>query len=310
MINKYSMLTPLSHKILYICKHEYKFFLSKANVVGVGLSYKITNGFNTLNECIRVFVTKKISKNKLSEKDLIPSFYKSIQTDIVENGSITGLSLTTRVRPIPGGYSISPTQGLFGGTLGCLVFDGSHYYVLSNNHVLASCNVNPLGVPVVQPSRTFGGTAPGDTVAYLSKYIPIQAQTHTHSPENYVDCAMARITDPHIFYTKLALLGAIHDVSSTHLGQFVQKVGCATEVTHGQITTLGATCLTYFNNVPYLFLDQILTTHMASSGDSGSVLLDNNMNVLGLIMSGNSSSTSCTPISYVICQLNVAIVTG
>lgn len=51
----------LDEKIKYITQNEYNYFLNKSNVVGVGLGYKIKNGFNTFQKCLSVFVSNKIS---------------------------------------------------------------------------------------------------------------------------------------------------------------------------------------------------------------------------------------------------------
>src|SRR3712207_3271184 len=83
----------LEEKIIYIAKCEYSFFLNKNNVLGLGLGQKITNGFNTFKPCITVFVRRKLSLNKISMKDLVPSIYKGVPTDIIESGDITASSL-------------------------------------------------------------------------------------------------------------------------------------------------------------------------------------------------------------------------
>ncbi|KEI02321.1 hypothetical protein [Clostridium botulinum] len=310
---QYKSDTPktLADKILYICRYEYKYFLAKTNVIGVGLSYKIKNGTNTNKKCIRVFTTKKLSKDELSPQDLIPSLYKGIETDIVEDGFNINFSLKNKIRPITAGYSISPTQGLLDGTLGCLVKDAHAYYVLSNNHVLASCNDNPIGTPIVQPSLSFGGKYPADTVANLSKFVPLKIVTKTQTPENIVDCAIAKITSNSLFSRKVTFLGKIKGINHPVLDLSVQKVGSTSELTYGKITTLGASRLLKFtNNKYYLFKNQIITTKMGESGDSGSILFDTHMNAIGLLVSGGDSSTTYNPISTVLSSLNVSIVTS
>ncbi|OOB76413.1 hypothetical protein AXF41_02925 [Clostridium haemolyticum] len=308
---KFNTSKTIDNKILYICRHEYKFFLDKANVIGVGLSYKIKNGNNTHKKCIRVFTTKKLPENKLLFQDLIPSLYKGIPTDVVEDGFNINFSLTNKVRPITAGYSISPIQGICAGTFGCLVKDNNSYYLLSNNHVLASCNDNPIGTPIVQPSLSFGGKYPQDTVATLSRFIPLKIVTKTATPENLVDCAIAKISNKSLFSTKVTLLGGIKGIASAFLDQSVQKVGTTSELTYGKITTLGVTRLLKFsNNKYYLFNNQIITTKMAEPGDSGSILFDTNMNAIGMLVSGSDSSTTYNPISTILSSLNVSIVTS
>ncbi|AYF53457.1 hypothetical protein FDJ70_08100 [Clostridium botulinum] len=311
--NSYKLNTSktLDNKILYICRYEYKYFLAKSNVIGVGLSYKIKNGNNTHKKCIRVFTRKKLPKNKLSSEDLVPYLYKGIPTDVVEDGFNVNFSLTNKIRPITAGYGISSIQKILVGTFGCLVKDNNLYYILSNNHILAGCNDNPIGTPIVQPSISFGGKYPEDTVANLSRFIPLKIATKTETPENLVDCAIAKIASKSLFSKKVTFLGTINGVTSPVLDLSVQKVGTTSELTYGKITTIGVTRLLKFSNDKhYLFKNQIITTKMGAPGDSGSILFDTNMNAIGMLVSGSDSSTTYNPISTILSSLNVSIVTS
>ncbi|AEB75584.1 hypothetical protein [Clostridium botulinum] len=300
----------LTEKILYISNMEYKFFLNKANVIGVGLGYKIKNGFCYYKECIKIFVTKKIAENKLSDNDLVPKCFKGIETDVNEIGFQSMYSLRDRKRPVTGGYNISPTIGAESGTLGCIVTDGKYYYVLSNNHILASNGKTPINCPIIQPSRKYKGKDPNDIIANLSKYIIIKKSTPTEVEENFVDCAIAKITRRSYISTKITFLGRIKGTKAPRLYEKVQKVGCTTELTQGQISSIGTTIITDIMEEQTLFKNQIITNKMASGGDSGSILLDKNMNAIGLLMSGGSSSNTYNPISAVLDSLNVKIVVG
>src|SRR3712207_7730968 len=68
----------IDKRIAYICNCQYKYFLNKANVIGVGLGYKIRHGFHNCEKCITVFVRKKFSLNELSSQDIIPKDYMNI----------------------------------------------------------------------------------------------------------------------------------------------------------------------------------------------------------------------------------------
>ncbi|KEI15036.1 hypothetical protein [Clostridium haemolyticum] len=298
----------LEKRILYIARCNYNYFFKKANVTGVGLGYKVKNGFHTTQKCIKVFVDIKVSKNNISLHDLIPSYYDGIETDVEQIGISTMCSLKDKVRPVDGGYNISPLIGSPSGTLGCLVTDGKFIYLLSNCHVLATNGDTPLDCPILQPGRKYGGKDPEDKIATLSKYIEPKYITPTSSPENFVDCAIAKVTDLSKVSNKIKFLGNIKGIAPAILGENVQKVGCTTELTKGKIIALGVTITIQRPKGNCIFKNQILTNKMGEKGDSGSILLDSNLNALGLLMSASLSSTGFNPITSVLDSLKVQIV--
>src|SRR3712207_9100147 len=77
----------IEENIAHICDCDYKYFLNKKNVVGIGLGYKVKNGFYTNQLCVQVFVSRKYSENEININDKIPSMYKGIPTDVKETRS-------------------------------------------------------------------------------------------------------------------------------------------------------------------------------------------------------------------------------
>lgn len=255
---------------------------------------------------------KKIGLNYLPSDKLIPIKYKGIETDVVESGEFESLGFTDRIRPVPGGYSIGSSEVPLGGTMSCMVHHNGEYYILGCNHFLAFFNTLPLGTSIIQPSLNDHGVAPRDTVAALYKFIPLQLVTSTHSSENYVDCAIAKISNMSLVSNKIALLGAIHKIILPSLDQSVRKVGKTTGITYGYVTAFHATTrLNISTTKELIFKDQIITTAMADKGDSGSLLMDLNNNAVGMIVGGSiKSKTTVTPITTVLNSLNVELVTG
>ncbi|KEI14406.1 hypothetical protein [Clostridium haemolyticum] len=300
----------LEEKIFYIAKCEYNYFLNKSNVVGVGLGYKIKNGFNTFKKCLSVFVTNKLPLCNISSNDLVPSYYCGIPTDIVNTGSFHLQKLNNRIRPVPGGYDIGPAFIWDSGTLGCIVTDGKYYYILTCNHTITSKEILRLNHPILQPSSIYGGRSQGDTIAVLSKFIPIKYFTSAHECINYVDCAIAKITTRSQISTKITFLGRIKGMAKPSLGMSVQKVGGNTELTKGTITSIGATIEFQEEQGKCIFLNQIMTNKMSDFGDSGAILLDENINAIGMLMSGNSTNSTFNPIEPVLNSLDVKLVTG
>ncbi|NFD86721.1 hypothetical protein FCV13_01600 [Clostridium botulinum] len=306
---KYKMKKTIS----YICNCEYKYFLNKSNVVGIGCGYKIKNGFYTNQLCIQVFVSKKLPLNELNINDLIPSTYKGIPTDIKETGGFTACSLTQKIRPTPGGYIISNKYNTdYSGTLGCLVKDNKHLFLLSNNHVLAMMNKLSLGTKIIQPSGDFGGDSKTDTIATLSKYIELKFIEGRGIHFNYTDCAIAKIIDKSLVSPEIALVGILKGISNPKLNQPVKKVGAISELTTGVITSISSTLTVDYDtiNKSAIFKEQVVTTKMDEYGDSGSILLDENNHAIGLLMSGSKNNTTFNPIDTVLKELNVNLVTS
>ncbi|AYF54313.1 hypothetical protein Z957_06540 [Clostridium sp. K25] len=295
----------LEEKIKFICECEYKYFFNKANVVAVGLGYKISNGLNTFRKCIKVLVSNKLPKNNLNSSNIIPVCYRGIETDVVESGHISFIKLTERIRPVLGGYSIGPAAKIDGGSMGCVVTDNHDYYILSCNHVLAEDNKIPIGTPVLQPSIFDGGKSPRDIVGSLSEFVPIIT-----GGENYVDCAMARILNKNNISPSIALVGNPKGVVKAELDEDVKKVGKITELTTGKVTLLNVTIETRVNGIKTIFKDQIITTKMSSPGDSGSILLNNLNYALGLAMCEGETLTCYNNITRVLNSMNVLLVTG
>lgn len=296
-----------------ICSNEYDIFLNKSNVVGVAVGSKIKNGINTKELCIQVFVSKKVNKDQLSSENMISKKYKGIKTDVIETGEIKSLALTSKIRPILFGYSISPylPNVSMAGTAGCLVKSNSKYCILSNNHVLANENKLPLNTPVLQPGTYDKGRYPSDIVAYLSKVIPIQFETSTESPLNNVDAAIASIISINQFSTSIALIGKVKGIISPMINLSVKKTGRTTGLTTGKITNTNATIrVQYSNNNTALFTNQILSTAMSSAGDSGSLLLSTSNYAVGLLFAGSNSVTVYNPIRTVLNSLDISLFVG
>lgn len=71
-------------------KYE-SYLLSLPNVVGVGVGYKIKKGIQTDQISIIVYVEKKLPKNLLSDKEIVPVRLDGFPTDVVETGQIEAL---------------------------------------------------------------------------------------------------------------------------------------------------------------------------------------------------------------------------
>jgi hypothetical protein len=68
-------------------RHEQE-LLRKANVVAVGIGYRIRGGEQTQEVSIVVSVKVKVPSSKLKARDLIPASIEDVPVDVVETGVI------------------------------------------------------------------------------------------------------------------------------------------------------------------------------------------------------------------------------
>jgi hypothetical protein len=307
--------------------------LTLPNVVGMGYAYKQTAGEDTGEPALTVFVSQKLPKDLLRKDERIPASLNNLKTDVIETGVIqAGVDLLeagpvvgtreerrqeaeiellrARIRPVEGGYSVGHYQ-ITAGTYATAVIDATafpgvpqRYYVLSNNHVLANSNNARIGDPILQPGPYDGGTVASDTIARLSRFVPINFAAGT---TNYVDAAIAEgafdILDREIYWVGYARGGV-----APALNMIVQKTGRTTNYTTGRITAINATVnVNYGGGQVARFVNQILTTNMSAGGDSGSLLLDMENRAVGLLFAGSSVVTVHNDIRYVQHLLGIRI---
>ena len=285
--------------------------LARKNITGVGIGNKIRDGRDTGDPCLTVFVEQKLDKAILSREEIIPSVLGKFKTDVIESGVIfagSNVSLTERIRPVKGGYSVGHYK-ITAGTIATCVTDAaptpgipSMYYILSNNHVLANSNDAKIGDPILQPGSYDGGVNPGDIVAKLSRYVPIKFD----GTDNYVDCAIAE-GDLNILNREIYWIGHVKGTAAAQIGMMVHKTGRTTGHTSGKITSINATVnVNYGGGHVGKFVDQIITTSMSAPGDSGSLVLeDSGENAVGLLFAGSASITILNNIARVLKYLSI-----
>jgi hypothetical protein len=151
--------------------------MAKRNVVGVAVGYKHSKGERTDDLAVVTLVEQKKPLAALSADEIIPGELDGVRTDVFEVGQIRALdSPMDRFRPvIPSGVSIGHYK-VTAGTLGTIVTDrtSGEKLILSNNHVLANSNDALVGDAILQPAAMDGGQNPGDMVARLLRFIPLQ----------------------------------------------------------------------------------------------------------------------------------------
>ncbi len=131
-------------------------------------------------------------------------------------------------------------------------------------------------------------------------------------PENRVDCALARPTNPDMFSGEIPHIGIISETTAPTLGMKVRKYGRTSGYTEGAITLLNATV-----NVGYStsagprtarLVGQVITEPLSQGGDSGSLIVDTaEAKAVGLLFAGSDLATIFTPIDTVLSALNITL---
>ncbi len=302
------------------------------NVVGVGASLKVTKGEPTDTWSLTVLVEEKLPKTKVSKSSQIPAKIDDVETDVVQVGKIEALTFAAKVRPGLPGYSIGH-KDITAGTFGCLVQDirrcccglekdcgctpsreecPGDYLILSNNHVLANTNEAKVGDLILQPGPFDGGVFPSDGCAVLERFEPIQLSSFQTPPGyNLVDAAVARPLSSRDVTASIIGIIMPRGIDQALVGTQVIKVGRTTQVTTGFVLITNATVVVgYGGGLFGQFRHQIITTAMSAGGDSGSLLMDSNLNAVGLLFAGSPFITIHNHIADVEAALGVRPLTA
>jgi len=308
--------------------------LKKKNVVLVYTGKKVVSGVETERVSIRVGVTQKLPLAQLAKNDIIPKTIKGMETDVFQTEEIKALAVDrkSKIRPAPGGVSIGHPL-VTAGTLGMIVKKNGVLHILSNNHVLANSNDANLHDQSWQPSKYDGGTE-AETIGHLAAFFPIKFIDEStcpianaivklfnslaeifkrntrlpnaiSSPVNNVDCAISRPVIEGDISEEILEIGKTAGFAEVQVGDKVKKSGRTSGLTEGNV--IATECLV---NVSYgekvaIFEDQIITSAKSEGGDSGSAVLNEQNEAVGLLFAGNSSLTIVNKIANVIDALGL-----
>jgi len=306
--------------------------LAKAGVVGVDIGEKVSNGKNTGELSIIVFVEAKKSKEDLGARDLIPKQMDGVKTDVQElvielqparqlldiSAQVDGAAYPT----LTGGISMGPVRTVyltppdvptagnyvFVGTLGAMVRDRATgaTMAMTNFHVACVNNGWAVGDRMVQPSRVDGGNPATQQFGALTRAV---------LSEN-VDGAVVTVDAGHAWDYTVAGIGDVAGSTPATVGMAVQKRGRTTEHTFGTVASTDFTLsIDYGDGLGTRTLrhqiridtNTTLSARFSDHGDSGSVVMDMSRNVVGLLFAGSNdgSMTFANPIAVALDELGV-----
>jgi hypothetical protein len=325
-----------SERIARIKESVEKELMQIPGVHAVGIGPKLTNWEVTGEIAIHVLLPQKKPVADLNPEHVIPPEIEGIKTDILEIPGFvvsTGLPDRDSYRPLKGGVQIEARGANGTGTLGCLAKttdDPIQVVALSNHHVLfagiasgPSCNGCTSGSDVGQPT------------AASSDFIGTNLRGFANEQ---IDAAIAIVNDGTQYLAEIQDFGLISSVRSTPVKQdellqmiiqvppqkfFVNKRGKQTGLTRGWLASArlnggpirwpdGTTQREHYVN-QLLIVPPDLSgmpgpppaggPPMSQSGDSGSLVLDDNHQAVGLMFGEVTDPTNPFNGSILACQI-------
>ncbi|HEY5878166.1 MAG TPA: hypothetical protein VIU11_04605 [Nakamurella sp.] len=307
--------------------------LALPGVTGVDINHKMTGGRDTGVLSIVVYVDEKKPKGEIPAGQEVPAEIDGIPTDVqqetveLQNSFLSVLDITpqvdtTKYPTIHGGISMGPCRSIFlqppdvpapgnyvfTGTLGAVVKDRASgaQMALTNFHVACVDSGWAAGNPMAQPSLVDGGSCPADRFGTLTRAVLNEG----------VDCAAVTIDPSRTVECTIEQIGDVRGTIGATIGVAVRKRGRTTGFTHGRVDSVDATVsIPYGDGLGTVTLrhqirvvpDTAQNARFSDRGDSGSVVVDADNRVLGLLFGGTTSgsATFLNPIQPVLDALSV-----
>ncbi|PWH83050.1 hypothetical protein DIS18_00400 [Algibacter marinivivus] len=197
-----------------------------------------------------------------------------------------------KLEKLTGGCSISYENGdIYSGTAGAFfkLSDSQNIYMISNRHVIVD-NDYGLETKIIHPSKT--DAEKKEDISLIGKVFWTSKEK-----DDLLDAAIAIIYDEKttVDIGKYSISNQLNfnSIAAPKIGQNIKKIGKTSGVTFGEIKSINCTVnITENIKKPKIYRKQILTTCISKPGDSGSVLLNNNNEVVGLLFGGNKLTAS------------------
>ena len=291
-----------------------KQLVKQKNIIGIGISEKISKRRKTGKIGMTFYVEKKIDIKDIRPQEMIPKNFlqlndpaKAILTDVIEIGKILP-QVNIAQKLIQPGFSIGHFKG-GNGTIGAIVTDGKQNYVLSNSHVIALNGKAKKGDVILYPSAGDGGNLKKNSIATLQA---VKKFIKSNKFINEVDCAIAlpakeREKDITAFIKEIGLPKGIINPKR---GMKVLKAGRSTGKTKSEIIDANFNLKIDYGTLGEIgFTHQILCKAFTEDGDSGSLVIDaKTKKAVGLHFAGGPKGSVSNPIQKVLDALGVKLV--
>lgn len=278
------------------------------NIVGIGISAKVTGKAETGDLSLCFYVAKKLARRSLDPDKMVPPVMalpngEAVFTDVKQIGRLRP-EVNKRSSPIQSGFSVGHID-ITAGTVGAIVKKGTKHFILSNSHVLSLSGTARAGAKILYPGPADGGIDPKNLVAKLS------ASTKFVKGEKFVnraDAAIAEIDAAHLDDINLAILGAKKSLKTAkpERGMKVIKRGRTTGDTESTVQDVHFRFILEYDEVGKVgFIDQVLCERYTAGGDSGSLVVEKKTGkIVGLHFAGANGGSVFSPIQDVLKALN------
>jgi len=275
------------------------------NMVGIGVSEKVTERRNTGRLCVTFYVQKKIPASRLGIRKSLPQVIaapggQAVFTDIKVIGKIVP-EINRQPTPVQSGFSVGHKSITFG-TLGAIVRKGNDFFILSNSHVLAKSGTARIGDTILYPAKGDNGVLGTHDVATLSEFKKF---TLGGDFVNRCDAAIAKILPGRIgeLIPSIPGIAGAPGIMAPTIGMKVVLKGRSGVGREGLVQDVN-----FRTTVPYDefanevgFLDQVLCTRYTRDGDSGAIVVAKDFGkIVGLHFAGSATESVFSPIQPVI----------
>lgn len=301
---------------------QHRAWVAGDGVQALGIGPKITDGVDTGELALRVYVQEKKADRRIDHP--VPKRVESgagarddpgITTDVIEIGRLGTELFTGRSDPVAPGVGVgNPIDGNVG-TVGAIVrrrCDGARA-ILSNAHVLARDGLAEIGEEIVQPSTVDGGESGIDRIGRLAGSHPFEF-TETGFP-NLVDAAIAELDGQRMSIDRIRELGHAPKgiTKGVRRGMHVHKMGRSSDLTTAIIQDVHFRLQfrlrrTRTRRARVGFRRQVMCTRFTGPGDSGSLVLSSTGRAVGLHFAGSLTASVFNRIDHVLDALDVDLI--
>jgi hypothetical protein len=208
-----------------------------------------------------------------------------------------------RLRPLKPGLSVSGVNGT-AGTIGAFVRDAERRVCLLSAGDVLGLPGEAMGSPILQPGRSDGGQVPQDVIAHTI------TMTYSYADGDPLSIlvGLACLEEGMEFVPSIPGIGPIRGIRAPTLGAPVQMLGRTSGLTSGKIEGVGAAEDIHVERRSFHFVDIIVTSLVASPGDGGALVVDEEGYAIGIVVAGSQTKAFLAPLQDALDRFDVQMV--